>query len=72
MPVRFRNFRRALVAMGAKVTNPGSGSHFHVELNGLTYTIPAHNADNTEIPEVYIRGACRALKINEAELRKHF
>ena len=71
MPPRFRDIRRALEKHGVTVTpSKGGSSHWKVEKDGKTYPIPASHGDNTEISEVYIRGVCRALGLDEAELRR--
>lgn len=71
MPPRFRDIKRALQKMGATVSpSPGGSSHWHVEKDGKMYPIPAAHGDKTEIAENYLRGVCRALALDEAELRK--
>jgi len=72
MPARARDLRRALEALGATL-EPRSGrsgtSHWMATLGGVSYPIPLHNGLKTEVPDVYIRGVCRALGLNEAQLR---
>ena len=56
--------------MGVVVVAPASGgSHWRCEKDGVCYPIPAHNGDKTEISDVYIRGVCRELKLDEAKFR---
>ncbi len=72
MPSRFRDIKRALQKMGATVSaSTGGSSHFHAEKDGKMYPIPASHGDKTEIPDVYVRGVCRALGLDEAEFRKN-
>lgn len=35
---------------------------------GRCYPIPAHNGQRTEVPDVYIRGLCRAYALNLNEI----
>ena len=44
---------------------------YHAEKDGKMYPIPASHGDKTEIPDVYVRGVCRALGLDEAEFRKN-
>ena len=61
MPVRFRDLKRALEAMGAKVTpSPGGGSHYHVSKGGQMYTIPAGHGLNAEIHDVTVQVVTRS------------
>lgn len=72
MPPKFRDVKRAFERMGATVSPPtGGGSHWKLQKSGKTYPIPAGHGDKTEISERYVRGACRALDLDEAELRRH-
>jgi len=70
MPVRFRDLKRALEALGCEVVEPASGSHWQVRREGRVFPIAAHNGLKSEIPDVYVRGACRLFAIDEASLRR--
>ena len=74
MPARLRDLARALRQFDVEVEKPRSGSHWkargHRDGQPVTYPIPAHNADHTEIGDEYVRGVCRAYGIElEAFLR---
>ena len=72
MPARFRDIRRALEKLGATVTaSPGGGSHWHAQKDGRMYPLPAGHGNNSEITDKYIKGVCKALGLDEQELRKH-
>lgn len=69
MPARLRDLTRALETLGILVERPKGGSHFKaIRADGRKYTIPAHNAEKTEIGDQYIRGLCRFLGIDPARL----
>lgn len=69
--VRFRDLKRALIALGCTVsTSRGGSSHYHAEYKGVSYPIPASHGDNTEISDVYVRGVCRALGLDERRAPK--
>ncbi len=71
MPARLRDLIRAAAALGVTVERPRSGSHWKARRDGFRpYPIPAGNAERTEIGDQYIRGMCRALGLDETELRK--
>lgn len=71
MPARFGDIVRALRKSGAMVQKPKTGSHWKaVAPDGRTYPIPASHGTKTKIPDVYIRGVCRALGLDESEFRK--
>lgn len=70
MPARLRSIMRAAEKLGATTSEPTSGSHWKIEKDGKMYPIPAHNGERSEISDLYIRGMCRALGIDEKELRK--
>ena len=71
MPVRFRDLKRALRTFGVEVKDPpGGGSHYHAVKDGRTYPLTAHNGLKSELSDVYVRGMCRALGIDEKELRR--
>ncbi len=71
MPPRFRDVKRAFEQLGAQLSPPtGGGSHWKLEKDGKTFTIPAGHGNATEIADIYIRKGCRALGLDEAELRK--
>jgi len=74
MPARLSAIRRALarLGLGIVIENPSKGSHFRCRRPGYRmYPIPAHNGEQTEISDVYIRALCKCLGIVEAELREH-
>jgi hypothetical protein len=61
---------RAATKLGVSVEPPSSGSHWKFRRPGFrVYPIPAHNGERTEISDRYIRALCRALEIDEQELR---
>lgn len=70
MPARLRDLKRSLESLGVRVDEPARGSHWHASKDGRRYPIPAHNSLKSEIQDVYIRGVCRALGLDEAELRR--
>jgi predicted RNA binding protein YcfA (HicA-like mRNA interferase family) len=71
MPARLRDIARALGKLGSRLEKPKTGSHWKAFApGGQMYTLPAHNGEKTEIGDKYIKGLCRALGIDEAELRK--
>lgn len=70
MPGRLRDIKRALEARGVTVSEPSSGSHWWASYGSGGYSIPAHNGLKTEIPDVYIRGLCRAFAIDFREFMR--
>jgi hypothetical protein len=70
VPCRFSDLVRALRALGITVEEPKRGSHFKAVRGGTVFPIPAHNALRSEVTDIYIRKLCRALQLDEAELRK--
>ena len=70
MPARLSALKRALESLGVEVLRPNSGSHWKALRDGKTYPIAAHNAEKTEITDLYIRGVCRCFNLDEKELRK--
>jgi len=71
MPARLRDIARALGKLGCRLEKPKTGSHWKTYApDGKMYPLPAHNGEKTEISDNYIKGLCRALGIDEAELRK--
>lgn len=70
MAVRVRDLVRALPAFGVEVVPPSKGSHWKAKKAGCrTYVIPCHNGDRTEVDDNYLRGLCRCLNLDLAELR---
>jgi hypothetical protein len=69
MPARLRDVARAIEALGGSVEEPNKGSHFKARLNSQMYPLPAHNGWKTELADVYIRGLCRTLGLDEAVFR---
>lgn len=67
MGKRFRTLKKALESLGCTVEKPNSSSHWKVRKGSLMYVIPAHNGLKSEISDAYVRGVCRALKLDEAE-----
>ena len=55
MPKRLRVLAKELRELGYELEKPSSGSHWRVRKDGRMYPIPAHNAGNTEIPDIYLR-----------------
>jgi hypothetical protein len=73
VPVRFSVLKRALELQGVQVLpHDSGGSHWKARKDGRTYPIPAHNGTKTEIGDMYVRGVCRALGLDERMLRKGF
>lgn len=72
MPARYGRLRAALAELGVRVRErAGKGSHVIVDDgHGHAYPLPLHHGHKTELSDVYIRGLCRALGIDHAELRK--
>lgn len=71
MPPRLREIVKAVKQFDVEIEKPKSGSHWKARREGYQmYPIPAHNGLKTEIPDKYIAGMCRALGIDEAELRE--
>jgi len=61
----------AAARYGIEVLRPSRGSHWLAKKPGFrTYPIPAHNAERTEVSDVYIRGLCRNFGIDAAEFRE--
>lgn len=69
MPAKFRTLVAALIQWGATVDKPSKGSHRKVRYGDRVYVIPAH-AMGSEVPDVYIRGVCKAFGFDYAEFRK--
>jgi hypothetical protein len=71
VPARLRDVVRVLASFGIAVEPPrGGGSHWKATgPDGTVYTIPAHNADRTELSDVYVRKLCRTFNIDHGELR---
>lgn len=70
MPARARDLIRVLRKLGLTVEQPKKGSHWKVTDGKMTYPIPMHNAEQTELDDVYVRGVCRAFGLDEGALRK--
>jgi hypothetical protein len=70
MAARLREVRRPASTFGIEIEEPRSGSHWHCRKPGFgMYTLPAHNALKSEIPDKYIAGFCRHFRLDEAEFR---
>lgn len=69
MPARFNDLIRVLTALGCRVEQPSSGSHWKVYRNGKMYTVPAHNGGKSEISDKYLRGLCRSLELDLLDVR---
>lgn len=71
MPARLRDLVRVLASYGITVEPPhGGGSHWKATgADGTVYTIPAHNAERTELSDVYVRKVCRVFGLDYSELR---
>jgi hypothetical protein len=71
VPARLRDLVRVLSSYGVTVEPPrGGGAHWKATgPDGTVYPIPAHNAERTELSDVYVRGVCRAFGISYSELR---
>jgi hypothetical protein len=72
MPARLGDIARASKHLDLGVAlRKGKGSHFVFERPGYRcYPVPAGNGEKTEIGDQYIRGLCRALGLDEQQLRK--
>lgn len=71
MPQRLRDLKRALALLGVAIEPArGGGSHWRAVRGGRVYPVPAHNGERSEVKEAYLRGLCRVLELDEAELRK--
>ena len=67
MPARLRALCEVLRDFGVQGVSRTKGSHciFHRPSGkGRPYPVPAHNGMKTEIPDVYIRGICRAFGLD--------
>jgi predicted RNA binding protein YcfA (HicA-like mRNA interferase family) len=67
MPMRLGKLRKRLKEHGVRVESPKKGSHFKARRNtdeGV-YVITAHNADKSEIPDLYINGVCKHFGIDK-------
>lgn len=71
MPARLRDLIRVLESFGITLEPPrGGGLHWKATgPDGTVYTIPAHNAEHTELSDVYLRKVCRVFRIDYRELR---
>jgi hypothetical protein len=70
LPARLAAIVRAATRLGVSVDRPSTGSHWKFQREGFrVYPIPAHNGERSEISDKYIRAMCRALGIDESELR---
>ncbi len=68
MPARLREVAAILRTFGVDVCDTGGRHNYKATKPGFrAYPIPAHRGWHSEIPDVYIRGACRHLGIDEAE-----
>lgn len=71
MPARLGAVARVLAEMGLVACARRKGSHcIFRSPGGVTYPIPAHNGFKSEIPDVYIRGACRAFGLDYDDVKK--
>ena len=70
MPARLCDIARAAKTLGIAISKPNGGSHWKATRPGFRpYPLPAHNGDRTELDDKYIRGLCRAMQVDEGELR---
>lgn len=68
MPARLRDVAKALRSYGGDVSDTGGRHNYKATMPGFrVFPIPAHRGMHSEIPDVYIRGVCRAFGIDEAE-----
>jgi len=72
VPARLRDLVRVLASFGITVEPPrGGGSHWKATgPDGTIYMIPAHNAERTELSDVYVRKVCRTFGIDYDELKR--
>lgn len=70
VPVKARDLYRVLPRFGVTLVEPKGGSHWLAKTDHVSYPLSLHNGLKSEIPDAYIRGLCRALGLDEAELRK--
>jgi len=52
------------------VREPSKGSHWVAFTDCASYRIPAHNALKEEISDTYIKGLCRAFKLDYVAFRR--
>lgn len=73
MPARMGDIVRAAKHLGLRVSEGVGTSHWKFERNGYRpYPISAHNGAKQEITDLYIRKMCRAMGVDEDELRALF
>lgn len=73
MPARLRSLCEVLRGYGIQGVSRTKGSHHifhHPSGKGRPYPIPAHNGMKTEIPDVYIRGICRAFALDYEQVKR--
>ena len=71
MPMRLSELLERLKPHGVTCEKPSSGSHWKLRKPGYrVYTVPAHNGLREELPDRYLRAACRALGIDRDVLLK--
>lgn len=72
MPVKARDLKRAVEALGADfIEARGGGSHWRIRYNGRTYPIPLHNGLKSDVLDCYVRGVCRVLGVTVEQLEEH-
>jgi len=73
MPTSLRKLKKAAKKHGIRLEKPKSGSHFKFvgpDPNGpgeLSYPITAHNAERSEVDEIYLKGFCRCFGLDRDE-----
>jgi len=73
MPARMGDIVRAAKHLGLGVEEGDGTSHWKFTREGKRpYPISAHNGAKQEITDLYIRKMCRAMGIDEDELRRLF
>jgi predicted RNA binding protein YcfA (HicA-like mRNA interferase family) len=71
VPARLRDLVRALAEFGITVQRPNHGSHWKaIAPDGKKYTIPAHNAERSEVGDEYLRALCRTFGIDLQKLKE--
>ncbi len=60
MPLRAKKLLKALRKSGVVVDKPTSGSHWKLSRDDAgMYPLPLHNAEKTEVPDVYVKKCCQ-------------
>lgn len=67
MPMRLSKLAKLLAPHG--VTLETGSRHFKLRRpDGRCYPIAAHNGERSEVPDVYVKGACRFCGVDPGEI----